>query len=102
MANLHVHRPSAYYGKVRKLKIFVDGEEAGTVGSDATTTLEVSPGNHEVYVKMDWIRSPPVAVAASDSDDVTLEVIMPRGIVAQWTTMFKPSKGFGLEHAQTL
>jgi hypothetical protein len=38
------------------------GERAGTVGHGQQESFEVVPGAHEVFLKLDWCRSPKLAV----------------------------------------
>jgi len=44
---------------LRKYKVILDGAEVGEIASGETKHFPISPGKHEVSVKIDWCRSIP-------------------------------------------
>ena len=52
-----VYRGGIVYGLIQKMKIFIDGEEAGGVGFLQECKITITPGEHEIFVKMDWFTS---------------------------------------------
>ena len=66
MPALSIHRSGGYPDWMRSYRIFVDGEDQGSVKHNETRTIEVANGRHEVQLRMDWSSS---AVVAVDVDD---------------------------------
>jgi len=54
MHELIIYRIPGWYGRVRKLKIFVDGEEVSQIKTGETLSITISKGAQEIYGKMDW------------------------------------------------
>jgi hypothetical protein len=50
-------RKTRWFGLLRSLAVFLDGEKTEAIDEDSTIELTLSPGSHEIYVKMDWARS---------------------------------------------
>ena len=50
----------------------VDGEEVGTIRQGARENLEISPGRHEVMLKIDWAQSQPLQLELAQSGRVEL------------------------------
>ena len=98
MANVQVRRGSQISGAIRGLKIFIDGHGAGVVKRNETVRLAVQPGDHEVYVKMDWVRSPALAITAAEGADVRLLAILPEGRLQTLISLLRPRKGLTLRH----
>ncbi|WP_440895491.1 hypothetical protein ACS127_13140 [Amphibacillus sp. Q70] len=45
------------YDMVRAYKIILDGKKVGQIKNDQQIELEVLPGEHQLYLKIDWCRS---------------------------------------------
>jgi len=75
MATITVHRE---YGVplARRMKVFIDDQLVGRVKSDARADFQVEPGPHIVRVALDWQRSAPVSVDASEARAITLRARM--------------------------
>jgi len=65
--------PHEYFGMLRKLWIFIDGEKKAYVKNGKTVSLEVNPGNHEVFVSMDYLKSNKVELTLDSAEAVHLE-----------------------------
>ena len=63
---IKITRGSENFGVFRKLKVFIDDSHAGDLLGNETVAFSVAPGNHNVYVKMDWCRSPVQTVHVSE------------------------------------
>lgn len=63
-ARLLVQRVGKTFGRFRKLRVLLDGDEIGTVAHGAVGSFEADPGPHVVQVRMDWVVSHPVAFSA--------------------------------------
>jgi hypothetical protein len=70
-ARLTVERGhKAWMDRARAYKIMVDGQEAGEVRDGQTETVQVTPGPHEVQMKIDWARSPAIPVEVPEGGEV--------------------------------
>ena len=68
-AVIHVDRdPGGYADRARAYKVLIDGEERGTVKHGEGVELEVSPGSHEVQMKVDWATSPALDVTLGEGE----------------------------------
>jgi hypothetical protein len=65
------------WGILRSLAVFLDGEKVETVDEDGTVELMLSPGPHEIYVKMDWCRSNKLQFNISAREKVYLACQVP-------------------------
>jgi hypothetical protein len=80
----------------RKLKVFLDDKQLGTVGWKDTLTADLTPGNHTVAVKMDWIASPPLAIVAGDVADLHVAVDAGNPLMATLLTFTLPHRVLSL------
>jgi hypothetical protein len=71
-AHITVTRADLMYGMLRKLEIYIDGHQVGDVAALKTTEFDVDPGEHEIYVKMDWAESPRMTFTLSPGEDLDL------------------------------
>jgi hypothetical protein len=55
----------------RVYKIVLDDTEVGTIGDGETAELQVSSGDHELYLRLDWVRSRTVSFSAAPGDVVS-------------------------------
>lgn len=56
---LVLNRTKGYVDAARAYKILIDGQEAGRIKQGREVRLPVSPGQHQLQVKVDWAVSPP-------------------------------------------
>jgi hypothetical protein len=59
---IDVERLEGWRDRARPYKVIIDGERAGGVGHGQQESFEVVPGAHEVFLKLNWYRSPKLAV----------------------------------------
>jgi hypothetical protein len=59
---IDVERKEGWRDRARPYKVVIDGERAGKVGHGQQESFEVVPGTHEVFLKLDWCRSPKLSV----------------------------------------
>jgi hypothetical protein len=57
---------------LRKYLIMIDGAVAGKIRRGQTLELPVTPGRHEIFLKVDWCRSPSVELDASPGEVIDL------------------------------
>jgi hypothetical protein len=87
MPTLIVRRPNDWGGRFRRLKVVVDGQEAAGLRMNQETRLDLAPGRHEVFGRMDWMRSPELAVTLNDATPAVVVVSLPlSAIVATFVT----------------
>lgn len=65
---IRIERPSCWADRARTYKVMLDGREVGRIGNKQTLELDVAPGPHELYLAIDWCRSPSVAFEAPEGD----------------------------------
>lgn len=71
-AQITVTRADLTSGMLRKLEIFIDGKHVGDVAALKTEEFDVDPGEHELYVKMDWAESPRMTYTLSPGEILDL------------------------------
>jgi hypothetical protein len=58
VARLRVFRESAAWtDRMRAYRLVVDGHERGMVKEGETLEIDLWPGEHQVWMKIDWVRS---------------------------------------------
>ena len=65
MREITLYRKPGWYGRIRKLAIFVDGEKAATIKTGETITISVPNDAREIYGKMDWGKTAPFSIGAT-------------------------------------
>jgi hypothetical protein len=53
-----------YRDILRSYQVMVDGQMAAKIKRGQTVTLSIAPGSHEIFLHIDWCRSPSVEVDA--------------------------------------
>jgi hypothetical protein len=71
--------------RARAYKVMIDGQEAGTVRHGQQQSFEVAPGTREVFLKIDWCRSPKLNVDVADGGRANVTCV-PSGTI--WTAIF--------------
>lgn len=57
MAKIKIFREKSWADSLREYKIIIDGKELDRIKQGETKTLELAPGDHEIYLKIDFCRS---------------------------------------------
>ncbi len=76
---IQVTRGNESFGRYRQLRVFIDNADVGTVPWNATTEFQAAPGEHTVFVKMDWCRSVPFRITLNEGNILRLSVTIPVG-----------------------
>lgn len=73
-ANIEVYRVSRWVGMLCACKIFLDDKEIGRVSNGDKKRFEITPGLHEIRVKMNWsfLKSRPFSFKVKEGDFVRL------------------------------
>jgi len=81
MATLHISRPArGYVDRWRSYGVIVNGELRAQLHRGETTSIEVEPGQIEIFIKIDWCRSRVVQMALSPESEAHF-VCRPRSVV---------------------
>ncbi len=54
---VRIKRNSGYVDSLREYEIFVDGDKIGEIHDGGVFESDISPGEHEIYLKIDLGRS---------------------------------------------
>ncbi|HLD18480.1 MAG TPA: hypothetical protein VJB90_00515 [Candidatus Nanoarchaeia archaeon] len=54
---VRIKRDSGYADRIRAYKIVLDGDIVEEIKNGQQLELNVSPGRHQLYLKIDWCRS---------------------------------------------
>ena len=60
MPVLNIRRTYYFMDSRKEYKIYLDGEKIGTVSFGETRQFEINEGEHLLYLKANWVRSPGV------------------------------------------
>lgn len=74
MPTIQLHRINELRNKMRDYRIFIDGNEAGTLANGQTREFVVSPGEHTITAHIDWCSSNAVVVDVANDETITLTV----------------------------
>src|SRR6188508_88630 len=72
-----ITRTSQYANRLRAIKIFINGKEAGSVANGKTEEFPVPAGPVELYAKIDWCKTKPVALTLDPGQKVQFELGSP-------------------------
>jgi len=76
---LSVTRRANFQAKLRKFTILVDGTERAFVKNGETVKIDITPGEHDIVVKMGRLKSEPYFIDENNSDNVNLMTILVSG-----------------------
>jgi hypothetical protein len=68
MSKLIIQRTSEYTNRLRDYKIYIDGQKVDTISNGQTKDLNISPGRHTLFFKIDWCRSPEISFEIVDNE----------------------------------
>ena len=74
MATIRLKRTSEYNNRMRDYKIFIDGQQVGTIANGETKDFPTTVGKHIVTAKIDWCSSPDISVDIKDNQTKNLKV----------------------------
>jgi len=69
MARLILKRPSKWLDAMRSYKIYVDGQRIGEIHNDETKEFEITPGQHTIKVKIDFLSSKSLRFEVKKDDE---------------------------------
>jgi len=74
-ATITLVRHSAYPNRIRAYRVFADNREIGTVKNGSTTTVAVPSGKHQMFVKLDWVRSTPLELVIEPGEHIHVDCV---------------------------
>jgi hypothetical protein len=95
---ISITRVPETFALMRELDIILDDEVKGSMLPGSKAVFHVDPGQHDVYVKMDWFRSAPVSMMLRPGEAVTLfcwsRFVRGRPIYGALVLLFSPHTFF--------
>ena len=72
--SIEVYRVSRWVGMLCACKIFLDDNEIGRISNGDKQCFEITPGLHEIRIKMNWsfLKSRPFSFKIKDGDFIRL------------------------------
>jgi hypothetical protein len=61
---IRLKRDSGYADRLRKYRVLLDGQEIGRIGDGEEKVFEITSGQHQLVVKVDWAKTPAVSFVA--------------------------------------
>lgn len=88
MATIRLKRTSEYNNRLRDYKIFIDGQQVGTIANGETKDFPATVGQHIITAKIDWCSSPDISIELKENLTINMKVggfkygqiLMPIGI----------------------
>ncbi|MCZ2395005.1 MAG: hypothetical protein LC100_00510 [Chitinophagales bacterium] len=74
MATIRLKRTSEYNNRMRDYKIFIDGQQVGTIANGETKDFPTTVGQHIVTAKIDWCSSPDISIDVNENQTSNLKV----------------------------
>jgi|SRR5690554_50550 len=74
MATVRLKRTSEYNNRIRDYKIFIDGQQVGTIANGETKDFPTTVGQHTVRAKIDWCSSPELSIELKENQTSSLKV----------------------------
>ena len=74
MATIKLNRTNEYNNKMRDYKIFIDGQQVGTIANGETKEFPATIGQHLVTAKIDWCCSPDISIDLKENQTSHLKV----------------------------
>ena len=74
MRKIKIERLAGHYGKFRKLKLFIDDQEVGSLSQGDAIELELPDNADVLYGKMDWGKTKPLSLKdVKENDFITFK-----------------------------
>lgn len=80
MAKIKIFREKVYADSLREYIIMIDGKESGWIEKGQTKTLEITPGRHEIYLKIDFCRSKKINFNITEGNEAAFWCQGPSGL----------------------
>ena len=75
MAKITIIRPYEWNNQKKKIKVYIDDKQVGSVGIEKRMSFDVSPGKHTLKIRDQWPgRSTSIEVALNENQDKTINM----------------------------
>ena len=74
MATIRLKRTSEYNNRMGDIKIFIDGQQVGTIANGETKDFPSTVGQHNLTAKIDWCSSPDISIELKENQTKNLKV----------------------------
>ena len=75
MAKITIIRPYEWNNQKKKIKVYIDDKQVGSVGIEERMSFDVSPGKHTLKIRDQWPgRSTSIEVDLKDNQDKTINM----------------------------
>lgn len=74
MSLLKIKRSYDFTDSKKDYEIYIDGNMIGTIGTGETRQFHITRGEHLLYSKSDWVRSPSVSFGIKERETKTFIV----------------------------
>ncbi|WP_445723435.1 hypothetical protein [Flavobacterium sp.] len=74
MATIRLKRTNEYNNRMRDYKIFIDGQQVGTIANGETKEFPTTVGQHIVTAKIDWCSSPDISIELKENQTSNFKV----------------------------
>lgn len=74
MTTIKIQRLNDYMNRMRDYKIFIDGQQVGTIANGETKVFPATVGQHSVTAKIDWCSSPDILIDSKEDELIHLKV----------------------------
>ena len=71
-AAICIRRTSQYANRLRDFAVWVDGQLVGKIPDGVNSRFALSPGEHTVFLKLDWCQSDALTVRVTPGEEVQL------------------------------
>ena len=105
MSSLTLQRDSGYVDALRAYKVLVDGTVVGRIRQGETQQYTLSPGQHELQLKVDWCGCKPFPFTISDNENITFHVksnFRGRTFGILYFVLFAPNEYLVLQQVKTV
>ncbi len=83
-------RSNLWTNRYRKFKVLIDGRKEGAIASGQSESYTVTPGRHNIQVRLDWYKSEPLELDLVEGEEVRLECGPRTGISAELNAIVSP------------
>jgi hypothetical protein len=74
MAKVRISRSDESINQFMAYGIYIDGKKVGALHNEKTLDCKVTPGQHTIHARLDWLQSPPLAFEVAPDDTRTFVV----------------------------
>ncbi len=69
-AYLHLRRVSQWLSRWRAFRVMLDGQCIDKIRNGVSRVYEITPGEHELVITIDWVSSDPVVFCCAEGEAV--------------------------------